>query len=141
MQTTVPFAPYLQVPQVVTEGAAPAGAHGCVVQTGRHTLRYPLVPELHPALGVVLAVLGPLFSSCGRGCRCLLLAPHETVWHPRQRSGQGDRGTTHSLSSNPTCGQDLISRSFPPGRGGLQSPPFLPMSNSIFSSTSTPVKI
>lgn len=87
MQTSL--APHLQVPQVVTEGAASAGAHGRVVQTGRHTLGYPLVPELHPALGVVLAVLGPLFSSCGRGC-CLLLAPHEAVCHPRQSSGQGD---------------------------------------------------
>lgn len=78
------LSPHLEVPEVITEGAAPAGTHGCVVQTGGHTLGYSLVPELHPALCVVLAVLGPLFPARGRGCRCLLLAPHEPTCVPKR---------------------------------------------------------
>lgn len=54
---------HLEVPQVIAEGAAPAGTHGCVVQTCSHALGYALIPELHPALGIVLAVLGSLLSS------------------------------------------------------------------------------
>lgn len=92
------LSPHLEVPEVITEGAAPAGTHGCVVQTGGHTLGYSLVPELHPALCVVLAVLGPLFPSRGRGCRCLLLAPHEPTCVPEreQSSGHGDGRSSHS---------------------------------------------
>lgn len=101
--------PHLEVPQVITEGAAPARAHGCVVKTGRHTLGYSLVPELHPALRVVLAVLGPLFPSGGGGSCCLLLAPHEPVWSSRQSSGQRGPYSIHSTAppthqfSRPPC--------------------------------------
>lgn len=90
---------HLEVPEIITEGAAPAGTHGRVVQTGGHTLGYSLVPELHPALGVVLAVLGPLFPSRGRGRRCLLLAPHEPACVPERAAVMGtDAAATHWMA-------------------------------------------
>lgn len=95
------LSPHLEVPEVITEGAAPAGTHGRVVQTGGHALGYSLVPELHPALCVVLAVLGPLFPSRGGGCRCLLLAPHEPTCVPK-REQWSRRQTQQPLTVSPT---------------------------------------
>ena len=107
-------APYLEVPQVITEGTAPSGSHGRVVQTGRHALGHSLVPKLHPALGVVLAVLGPLFPSRGRGCRRLLLAPHEPVCAPRtQQRFKGPTWLPRNFTPHSPAGQDPTSRPVP----------------------------
>lgn len=55
------MAQILEVPRVTREGAVPASTHGSVVQTGLYLLGHPLVADLHPALSIVLAVLGLLF--------------------------------------------------------------------------------
>lgn len=62
---------YLDVPEVSMEAASFPGAHRRVVETGGHELGHPLVPELHPALRVVL---GPC------SCDILLPLPHKTLW-------------------------------------------------------------
>lgn len=135
-------APHLEVPQVVTEGAAPSGSHGRVVQTGRHALGHSLVPKLHPALGVVLAVLGPLFPSRGRGCRRLLLAPHEPVCAPRTRQRfKGPTWLPRNFTPHSPAGQDPTSRPLPGKRtpSSIHSPCTLsPRLTQPFPQTSTP---
>lgn len=137
--------PHLEVPQVVAEGAAPAGAHRRVVQTGRHSLGYSLVPELHPALGVVLAVLGPLFSSRGRSCRCLLLAPHEPIYASKtqQWSRRPTQQPLNRIFDSPSsailpAGQDPTQSLCPEEKNYRCTPSPLhpsPMSSSILSSS------
>lgn len=105
------LSPHLEVPEVVTEGAALAGTHGCVVQTGGHTLGYSFVPELHPALCVVLAVLGSLFPSRGRGCCCLLLAPHEPTCVPKKEQWSWGQAQQPLSSQNLPADRDPTSRS------------------------------